>query len=84
MLGLKVSEIECMSFKSRVSIFCCSLAFLDISPAGFQRHIMGAHFPGEVVWAMEPNVGLRPLIPQGGTVTVSLPLVGHYTDRHQS
>ena len=61
------SEFACEPFKSRVLVPHSPLALLDVSPAGFQSQILWELvYLVKVPKAEVPNVGLRPLTPEGG------------------
>lgn len=71
----------CLPFKSGVSVFCIPLGLPELIPADFKsQKLWGLVFPGQGVL----DVGLDPLIPQGGSlycdnpcVCGSLPVVHH-------
>ena len=63
-LGLKVSEVLCVPFKSGVSVFYSPLALPNISPTGFQSQIFGGLvFSVQDPQAGDPDAGLRLLAP---------------------
>lgn len=59
-LGPHTSENACTPFKSAVPISCCPLALLAVSPIAFQSLSLLVPF----TWAVAPDAGLRPLLPQ--------------------
>ena len=60
--GTQNEWFVCKSFKNGASVSSGPPALLNVSPPGFQSHIEVAHFPAQVPWSGEPNLGLNPLL----------------------